>query len=113
MTILPGNTDLITSVGVGTISVVGAISKSTQWRDTKTGKMSLTLVFSGIATCLIMASIVRAAGVQWGIEPWAQVMASGVLCYVGPDPVIRAVAGLALKRIGVQPNDNANDTAKS
>lgn len=102
MTPAPDNSDLITSLGVGAISVVGAVSKSTQWRDAKTGDISWPLMFSGIATCLIMASIVRAAGVHWGIEPWAQVMASGVFCYIGPDPIIRAVAGMALKRFGVQ-----------
>lgn len=99
---VPTNPDIFTSLGVGTISIVGAISKATQWRDAKTGNISWPLMISGIATCLIMASIVRAAGVHWGVEPWAQVMFSGVFCYVGPDPIIRAVAGIALKRFGVQ-----------
>lgn len=105
MTAIPDNSGLLTSFGVGLISVVGAISKSTQWRDAATGKMSWPLMFSGVATCLIMASIVRAAGVHFGVEPWAQVMLSGVFCYVGPDPIIRAVAGMALKKFGVQTDD--------
>lgn len=106
------NPDLVTSIGVGTISIVGAISKSTQWRDPKTGAISYPLMFSGIATCLIMASVVRAAGAHWGVEPWAQVMFSGVFCYVGPDPIIRAVAGIALKRFGVEVESNGNDARK-
>jgi len=91
-----------TSVGVGLISIAGAISKTTQWRDAATGKVVWPLLMGGIATCLIMASVVRAAGTHWGVEPWAQVMASGVLCYVGPDPILKAVASLILKRFGVE-----------
>lgn len=101
MTISADGNGLATSLGVGAVAVVGALTKATQWRDAKTGKLSMTLLISGVATCLIMATIVRAGGVHFGVEPWAQVMASGVLCYVGPDPVIRGVAGLILKRFGV------------
>lgn len=104
--------DLMTSFGVGAISVIGAVSKSTQWRDAQTGKFVWTLMFSGIATCLVMASIVRAAGVHWGVEPWAQVMFSGVFCYVGPDPIIRSVATVALKRFGLEEKANAADASK-
>lgn len=106
------NSDLLTSFGVGAISVVGAVSKSTQWRDAKTGTFVWTLMFSGIATCLIMASIVRAVGQHFGVEPWAQVMFSGVFCYVGPDPIIRTVAGMALKKFGVEEKGNAVDPSK-
>lgn len=106
------NADLLTSFGVGAISVVGAVSKSTQWRDAQTGKFVWTLMFSGIATCLIMASIVRAAGQHYGVEPWVQVMFSGVFCYVGPDPIIRTVAGMALKRFGVEGKDDAANPNK-
>ena len=109
MTTAPNSSDFLTTLGVGAISVVGAISKSTQWRDAKTGKFAWALMFSGVATCLIMASIVRAAGVHYGVEPWAQVMFSGVFCYVGPDPIIRAIAGMALKKFGVQTDDNASN----
>jgi hypothetical protein len=108
----PDNSSLITTLGVGAISVVGAISKSAQWRDAKTGKFAWPVMFSGVAVCLIMASIVRAAGVHFGIEPWAQVMFSGVFCYVGPDPIIRAVAGIALKKLGVSENGNADSSSK-
>lgn len=113
MTAPPVQPDLLTSFGVGAISVVGAVSKSTQWRDVKTGKFVPALMFSGVATCLIMASIVRAGGVHYGVEPWAQVMFSGVFCYVGPDPIIRAVAGMALKRFGIEEKTNAPDPNKS
>lgn len=89
-------------MGVGAISIVGAISKTTQWRNAETGAVVWSLLIGGIATCLIMASIVRAAGVHFGIEPWVQVMGSGVLCYVGPDVVIKAVAGMILKRFGIE-----------
>lgn len=113
MTAAPDGSDLLTSFGVGAISVVGAVSKSTQWRDAATGKFAWALMFSGIATCLVMATIVRAAGVHYGVEPWAQVMFSGVFCYVGPDPIIRAVAGMALKKFGVQTDDTASNRSPS
>lgn len=106
------NTSLMTSIGVGTISIIGAASKSTQWYDAKTGRVSIPMLISGIATCLIMAACVRAFGQHYGVEPWVQVMLSGVLCYVGPDPILRAIAGTALKRIGVEGNDNAADGKK-
>lgn len=100
---------LLTSIGVGAISVIGAVSKSTQWVDAKTGKISKTLMMSGIATCLIMATIVRAVGSHYGIDDWYQVMFSGVFCYVGPDPIIRMIAGMALKRIGADGDGNNAD----
>ena len=103
----PGNSDIMTSAGVGLISIIAGASKSAQWYDLKTGQVVWPIFFSGIATCLIMASIVRAGGVHYGVEPWVQVMLSGVLCYVGPDPIIRAVAKGALNRFGVKEDDNA------
>ena len=109
MTVIPDQSAMATTVGVGAISVIGAIAKSTQWRDAKTGKVVWPLLISGIATCLVMASVVRAGGVHYGVEPWVQVMLSGVLCYVGPDPILRAIAGIALKRFGVEGNDNADN----
>lgn len=99
---VPGASDLLTTVGVGTISVVGAIAKTTQWRDAATGKIVWSLLLGGVATCLIMASVVRAMGEKFGIEPWFQVMASGVLCYIGPDPILKAVSGMILKRFGIE-----------
>jgi len=93
---------LATTAGVGAISVLGAIAKSAQWRDAQTGRVVWPLFFSGICTCLIMASVVRAGGVHFGVEPWVQVMLSGVFCYVGPDPILKMIAGLALKRIGLE-----------
>lgn len=112
MTVASDGSGLFTSLGVGAISVVGAVSKSTQWLDPKTGRISIALMASGIATCLVAATIVRAAGVHYGVEPWAQVMFSGVFCYVGPDPIIRGVAKVALKRFGVEEDDNAANGKK-
>lgn len=103
--------DLLTSFGVGALAIVAAIAKGDQWRNPKTGDMNAGLLISGIATALVMAAIVRAAGVHYGIESWVQVAGSGVLCYVGPDPIIRAIGGLALKRFGVQ-DDGKQDNAK-
>lgn len=104
--------DLFTSVGIGAIAVLGAIAKGDQWRDAKTGTANFGLLVSGISTALIMAAIVRAAGVHYGVEPWVQVAGSGVLCYVGPDPIIRAIAGMALKRFGVQENGSQANAIK-
>lgn len=98
------------TAAVAAISVVGGLTKSTEWRDAKTGKFSPAAMVSGICTCLILASIVRWSGDTQGISPTAQVMIAGVLCYLGPDPIIRSVASIGLKRIGVQQDGNGNDT---
>lgn len=98
---------LYTSLGVGVLGLLGAITKASQWRDPVTGKTSLPLMFSGIAICLIMATVIRAAGVHFGIEDWAQVAASGVACYVGPDAILKAIAGMALDRFGLGGKPNA------
>lgn len=108
----PNNPDLLTSIGVGSLAIVASIAKGDQWRNPKTGEPSSALFISGVATALVMAAIVRAAGVHYGIEPWVQVAGSGVLCYVGPDPIIRTIAGMALKRFGVQENGNQNSPVK-
>ena len=102
----PGGVNLWTAGGVAGISIVGAVTKCAQWIDAKTGKFSWILMASGIATCLIMASIVIALGEQYHVETWAQVMFGGVLCYVGPDPIIRGMASVALKRFGVGSDDD-------
>lgn len=102
MTNIPDPSGLLTSVGVGSISVIGAVSKTTQWRDASTGRIIWSLLAGGVATCLIMASVVRAVGLHYGVEPWYQVMASGVLCWVGPDPILRAVSGMILKRFDIE-----------
>jgi hypothetical protein len=68
---------------------------------TKPAKVSFGLLTSGIALSLVMATVIRAVGVHFGIEPWAQVAGAGVSCYVGPDPILKAIAGIALKRFGV------------
>lgn len=107
-----GAIDLATSLGVGALAVVGGVAKGAQWRDPKTGAMSIAMMISGIATALVMATVVRAAGVHYGVEPWVQVAGSGVLCYVGPDPILRAIAGMALKRFGVNDNGGQNDADK-
>lgn len=106
------NADLFTSMGVGALAVVGGLAKGAQWRDPKTGAMSFTLLISGIATALVMAAVVRATGVHYGIEPWVQVAGSGVFCYVGPDPILRAIANTALKRFGVNDNGGQSDVTK-
>jgi hypothetical protein len=94
------NPDLWTTGGIAGLSVLGAIAKGAQWRD-QTGKVSFGLLTSGIALSLVMATVIRAVGVHFGIEPWAQVAGAGVSCYVGPDPILKAIAGIALKRFGV------------
>lgn len=106
-------TTVYTTVGVGAISVIAAATKSAQWYDMKTGRVSVPLLISGVATCLIMAACVRAGGEHFHVEPWVQVMASGVLCYVGPEPILRGIAGQILKRIGMQENDDAGNGKKS
>lgn len=100
------NVDLVTSMGVAGLALLGGIAKGQQWRDSKTGGFSLGLMLSGIATALIMATVVRAAGTHYGVEPWIQVAGSGVLCYVGPDPILRGLAGLAMKYFDLNTEDD-------
>ena len=97
----PSDADIYTSGGIAVLAVLGGLSKSTEWHDSMTGKFSPALMIGGLATALIMATVVRAGGVHYGVEPWIQVAGAGVLCYVGPDPILRAIANLALKRFGL------------
>lgn len=106
------NTDLMTTAGVGALAIVASVSKAQQWRDPASGRVSFPLMISGMATALVLAAVVRAAGAHYGVEPWVQCAGSGVLCYVGPDPIIRAIAGMALKRFGVQENGNQGNATK-
>lgn len=110
MTIPVAGSELLTSLGVGAVAVVGGVAKGTGWLNAETGVTNWPLLVSGVALSLVMATVVRAAGVHYGVEPWVQVAGSGVLCYVGPDPILRAIAAMALKRFGV--NDNADPPRK-
>lgn len=110
---LPSASPDAATVGVGILAVLGGIAKGVQWRDTKTGAISWPLLIGGIATALVMAAVVRATGVYFGIEPWIQVAGSGVLCYVGPDPILKAIANMAMKHFGIPTSNNgANDANK-
>jgi hypothetical protein len=104
-----GDSDVWTTVGLGVISVIGGLSKCAQWRDTKTGKFSIPAMIAGISACLILASCVKWLGDAKGVSEWGQMVISGVLCYVGPDPIIRGVAAMALKQIGVKEGPNGPD----
>jgi hypothetical protein len=110
MAAAPENSDLITTGGIALLAIIGGIAKANQWRD-GTGKFSAAMMFSGLALCLVMAAVIRAVGIHWGIEDWAQVAGSGVSCYVGPDAILRAIAGMALKKFGVE-NGSQNNAAK-
>lgn len=112
MNIPGGATDFVISAGVGTLAVVGGVAKGAQWRNAVTGKFSLGLMASGIATSLVMAAVVRAAGVHFGWEPWIQVAASGVGCYIGADPILRAVANMFFKKYGINTAGDQSDTKK-
>jgi hypothetical protein len=108
----PQNTDFMTTVGVGTLAIIGGVAKGSQWRDPKTGEMNFALLMSGIAASLVLAAAVRAIGVHFGIEPWAQVAAAGVLCYVGPDPIIRVLANMILSKAGFAKLDGPGNENK-
>ncbi len=112
MTPVPTDTGLVTSLGVGGVAVLGGIAKGAQWRDAKTGKFSYPAMISGLALSLVMATVIRAAGEHYGWEPWVQCALSGLACYVGPDPILRALAGIALKRFGVKDDENKPDGTK-
>lgn len=112
MTIPTNDPNFLTSIGVGALAVIGGIAKSSQWRDAVTGKFSLPAMVSGIALSLVMAAVIRAAGIHYGIESWVQCAGSGVACYVGPDPILRALAGMALKRFGVNEDGNGANAKK-
>lgn len=115
MTVPAGNSDLLTSLGVAAVSVVGAIANSgggSKWQDPKTGKFSPFLMIGGISTCLILATAIRGGGQHYGVEPWLQVATTGVLCYVGADPIIRGLAQFILKRIGANPDGSQSPSPK-
>ncbi len=103
---------LITTAGVGTIAILGGIAKGAQWQDPKTGKVSVPALVSGLALSLVMATGIRAAGVHYGVEPWVQVFGAGLFCYVGPDPILRAVAGMALKKFGISTDEGRTNVQK-
>ncbi len=107
-----GSGELLTPFGVGAVAVVGGVAKGAQWMNPATGATSWPLLVSGIALSLVMATVVRATGVHYGIEPWVQVAGSGVLCYVGPDPILKAIAAMALKKFGVNDGGNQSDPKK-
>ncbi len=112
MTALPDDPTLATSFGVGTLAIIGGLAKGAQWRDAKTGDISVAAMISGVALSLVMATVIRAAGVHYGIEPWVQVAGAGVTCYVGPDPILRVLASMALKRFGVSEDENKPNAPK-
>lgn len=112
MNIPGGAVDLVTSAGVGTLAVVGGVAKGAQWRDKITGRFSFGLMASGIATSLVMATVVRAAGAHYGWEPWVQVAISGVGCYIGADPILHGLANLFFKKYGMPTIGDSSDGKK-
>ena len=90
-----------TVAGIIASAIVGAVTRSAQWVNPKTGNFSLLLMLAGIAVCLIFGSIVHWVGLEKGIDAWTQIVVTGVFCYVGPDPLIRAFVNIAAKRLGV------------
>lgn len=109
----PANTpDLAITFGVGALAVIATIAKGAQWQDPHTGKVNIFMLITGIATALVLAALVRAGGVHFGVEPWAQVAASGVLCYVGPDSILKSAASMILSKFGVKTNGDAGNAGK-
>jgi len=100
--------EVLTSVGVGALAVLASITKAPQWLDPATGRISWTLLASGISAALVLAMVIRALGEHYGVEPLAQAAVTGVLCYVGPDAIIKAAAAMILKRAGVVLNDGSD-----
>lgn len=105
MAVQPDDANNLITVGeVAGAAIVGSVTKSAQWVDVRTGKFSPLLMFSGIALCLVFASIVHWYGTEKGIDVWTQIVVTGVGCYIGPDAILRAVLPTILKRIGVDSN---------
>lgn len=100
-------------VGMGVLAFMGAVSKGNQWRDPKTGKVSMSLLVTGVSTALLLTAIVRAIGVHYGMETWAQIAMAGVFGYIGPDPIISVISNLVLKKLGLGgQNDGRDDSSK-
>jgi hypothetical protein len=93
--------DVLSTVGLGALALAGSISKGRQWRDPVTGRISISIMATGIATAILLASIVRAAGVHYGVEIGAQIAIAGVAGYIGPDPIIAGISKLVLRRFGL------------
>jgi hypothetical protein len=114
MSVQQNNPDYVTTIGMGVLAFVGAVSKGNQWRDGKTGKISLSLLFTGVSTALLLTAIVRAIGIHYGMEVWAQIALAGVFGYIGPDPIISVISSLVLKWLGLgdQSNGGRDDGPK-
>ncbi len=101
MTTQPGTPDYVTTVGMGVLAFVGAVSKGKQWRDSTTGKVDFSMLVTGVATALLLTAIVRAIGVHYGVETTAQIALAGVFGYIGPDPIISVISNMLLKKFGI------------
>lgn len=114
MSVQQNNPDYVTTLGMGVLAFVGAVSKGPQWIDPGTGKISLSKFFIGVSTALLLTAIVRAIGQHYGLEVWVQIAMAGVFGYIGPDPIISVISNMILKRIGlgVQANGGRNDGPK-
>lgn len=104
--------EIVTTIGMGVLAFMGAVSKGSQWRDPVTGKISFGRLGAGLATTLVLTAIVRAIGIHYGLETWTQLALAGVFGYIGPDPIIGAISKLLLKRFGLGEKDDGNGHPK-
>lgn len=102
----PNGQDYVTTIAMGVLAFAGAISKGKQWRDSATGKVNVGVLVAGIATSLVLTAIVRAIGIHYGLEIWAQLALAGVFGYIGPDPIIGAISKFLFKRFGLEDKDD-------
>lgn len=105
MSTQPNSSDILTTLGMAVLAFAGAVSKGQQWRDPVTGKVNYWRLATGVATALVLTSIVRAIGVHYGLEVWAQVAIAGVFGYVGPDVIIGIAYKVLLKWAGLGEDD--------
>lgn len=113
MTTEPANPDYVSTGIMGALAFAGAVSRGTQWRDPKTGEISLARLTTGVATALMLTAIVRAIGVHYGVEITAQFALAGVFGYIGPDPIISVISSALFKRFGGgDQKDDGHDAGK-
>ncbi len=106
MSTQPNSSDILTTLGMAVLAFAGALSKGQQWRDPQSGNVNYGRLVSGIATALVLTSIVRAIGVHYGLEVWAQVALSGVFGYIGPDIIVGVISKMLLQRFGLGGSDD-------
>lgn len=77
--------DVISGAIVGFWAFLGAIMRgATDWRDPKTGKISVGRLGASLATALVLGQIASILGTYWKLEPYLINGIASITGYLGP-----------------------------